>query len=45
MVSFKDINGREADTTEGDKALLKTVRDGTSTVREITAPPGVTTSS
>ena len=45
LVSFKDLNGREAVTTEGDKALLKTVRDGTSTVREITAPPGVTTSS
>ena len=44
FVSFKDLNGREAGTTEGDKALLETIKDGTSAVREITAPPGVTTS-
>lgn len=43
FVCFKELNGRGTGTTEGDKALLKTVRNGTSGVREISAPPGVKT--
>ena len=38
LVSFKDLNGREAGPTEGKKALLETIKDGTSAVREITVP-------
>jgi nucleoside diphosphate kinase len=44
LVRFKVLNGRGTGLTEGTKALLETIRDGESGVREITPPPGITTS-
>ena len=44
LVRFKVLNGQEAGSTESAKALLETIRDGESSAREITAPPGVKTS-
>jgi nucleoside diphosphate kinase len=44
FVRYQDLNGGEPGTTEDDKALLETIKGGVSTVREITAPPGVKTS-
>ena len=44
LVRFKVLNGRETGSAEGTKALLETVRDGESRVREVTPPPDITTS-
>lgn len=44
LVRFKVLNGRETGSSEGTRALLETVRDGESRVREIAQPPGVKTS-
>jgi nucleoside-diphosphate kinase len=44
LVCFKVLNGREAGSSESAKALLETIRDGESRVREITALPGIKTS-
>ena len=39
LVSFKVLNGQGTGSAEGTKALLETIRDGESRVREITQPP------
>jgi hypothetical protein len=44
FVRFKALNGQETGLTEDTKALLETIRNGENRVREITAPPGITTS-
>jgi nucleoside diphosphate kinase len=44
FIRFKVLNARETNSAEGTKALLETLRDGESRVREITPPFGITTS-
>jgi nucleoside diphosphate kinase len=45
LVRFKVLNSRGTGSARGTKALLETIRDGESRVREIALPPGVETSS
>jgi len=44
FVRFKALNDQKNGLTEDTKALLETIRNGESRVREITVPPGITTS-
>jgi nucleoside diphosphate kinase len=44
LVRFKVLNGQETCSAEGTRALLETIRDGESRVREITQPPDSETS-